>query len=53
MPHTNRYILDKAEKEMYALLLAAMSAGFIANVNYDCGSNGVAYIYGVRVKPQP
>jgi hypothetical protein len=46
-----RYILDKTEREMYSTLLAAMTAGMVANLNYDCRADGIAEIYGIRVKP--
>ena len=49
---TNRYILGKEETESYSILLAAMTARMVTNLNYDCRSDGVAVIYGVRVKPE-
>ncbi|MEW6995697.1 hypothetical protein AADZ84_15715 [Colwelliaceae bacterium MEBiC 14330] len=50
--HKTRYVLSKEENEMYSTLLAAMTAKMVANVNYDCRGDGVAEIFGVRVKPQ-
>jgi hypothetical protein len=47
-----RYVLDKTESAMYSTLLAAMTAKLVANLNYDCRGDGIAAIYGVRVKPQ-
>ncbi len=49
--HEKRYVLSKEEKEMYSALLAAMTAKMLANLNYKCRDDGVAEIYGVRVKP--
>ncbi|GAB1624096.1 hypothetical protein AAOGI_41460 [Agarivorans albus] len=48
--HAFRYILDKSEKEMFSLLLSAMTSGMKANISYYC-QNNLAYIYGARVKP--
>lgn len=46
-----RYILNKDEKEMYSLLLAAMTSKMKANMNYTCTAANLANIDGIRVKP--
>lgn len=48
--HTERYLLDKNEKEMYSLLLTAMASGKKANLMYSCDESGYSVIEGVRVR---
>ncbi len=49
--NATRYVLAKEEKEMYPILLTAMTARMVTNINYDCRADGIAEVYGVRVKP--
>ena len=53
-PHEQkqRLILDKNEKEMFSIALAAMTSRMQANINYSCSANGVPKVEGIRVRPQ-
>ncbi|OZG72360.1 hypothetical protein BTA51_16655 [Hahella sp. CCB-MM4] len=48
--HKMRYLLERKESLMYSSLLAAMTSGLKANVNYQCNSEGYPEIQGVRIK---
>ena len=48
----HRLVLDKANKEMFAAALAAMTSGMLASIKYTCDTNsGIGRLQGIRVKP--
>ena len=50
--HETRYVLAKEQQEMYSTLFAAMMAQLATSIKYTCRDDGVAEIYGIRVKPK-
>jgi hypothetical protein len=45
------YRLDPAKKHMVVALLTAYGQQGIVSLSYDCGSDGLPYISGIRIRP--